>query len=48
MRILIDLLYLLAAIVYSPIVIYRAIRHKRYRSGWDQRFGKIARKFPEK
>jgi 3-deoxy-D-manno-octulosonic-acid transferase len=48
MRILIDLLYLLAAIAYSPIVIYRAVRHKRYLAGWNQRFGKISRKFPEK
>lgn len=48
MRILIDLVYLLAAIAYSPIIIYRAIRHKRYRAGWDQRFGIINRKHPEK
>jgi 3-deoxy-D-manno-octulosonic-acid transferase len=48
MRILIDLVYLLAAIAYSPIIIYRAIRHKRYRTGWGQRFGIINRKFPEK
>ena len=48
MRILIDFIYLLAAIGYSPIVIYRAVRHKRYRAGWAQRFGKITRKFPEK
>jgi len=48
MRILIDFVYLLAAIGYSPIVIYRAVRHKRYRKGWAQRFGKITRKFPEK
>jgi 3-deoxy-D-manno-octulosonic-acid transferase len=48
MRILIDFVYLLAAIAYSPIVIYRAIRYKRYRSGWNQRFGIINRKFPEK
>jgi len=44
MRILIDLIYLLAALAYSPIVIYRAIRHKRYRTGWAQRFGRIIRK----
>ncbi len=44
MRILIDFVYLLAAIAYSPIVIYRAIRYKRYRTGWAQRFGKITRK----
>jgi len=48
MRILIDFIYLLAAIGYSPIVIYRAVRHKRYRSGWDQRFGKVTRRFPDK
>jgi 3-deoxy-D-manno-octulosonic-acid transferase len=48
MRIIIDFVYLLAAIGYSPIVIYRAVRHKRYRTGWDQRFGKITRRFPGK
>ena len=44
MRILIDFVYLLAAAAYSPIVIYRVIRHKRYRTGWAQRFGRIIRK----
>ncbi len=44
MRFLIDFVYLLAAAAYSPVVIYRAIRHKRYRTGWAQRFGKIIRK----
>lgn len=44
MRILIDLVYLLAGIAYSPVIIYRAIRHKRYRTGWAQRFGRITRK----
>jgi 3-deoxy-D-manno-octulosonic-acid transferase len=44
MRILVDLVYLLAAIVYSPVIIYRAIRYKRYRTGWAQRFGRITRK----
>ncbi len=48
MRILIDFVYLLAAIGYSPILIYRAIRYNRYRAGWNQRFGIINRKFPEK
>ncbi len=48
MRIIMDLLYLSAAIVYSPVIIYRAIRHKRYRTGWNQRFGKINRKSPSK
>jgi len=48
MRIILDLLYLLAGAVYSPVVIYRAVRHKRYRTGWDQRFGKITRRSPSK
>jgi len=30
------------------MVLYRVIRHKRYRTGWEQRFGKIARKNPKK
>ncbi len=44
MRFVIDFVYLLAAAAYSPVVIYRAIRHKRYRTGWAQRFGRIIRK----
>jgi len=44
MRVLIDFVYLLAAAAYSPVVIYRVIRHKRYRTGWAQRFGRIIRK----
>ena len=48
MRIILDLLYLLAGLAYSPVVIYRAVRHKRYRTGWDQRFGKITRRNPTK
>jgi len=46
--IVIDFVYLLAAAVVTPKVVYRIVRHKRYRSGWGQRFGKIARKNPEK
>jgi 3-deoxy-D-manno-octulosonic-acid transferase len=46
MRFILDLLYVLAGLSYSPIVIYRAIRHKRYRTGWAQRFGKINRRNP--
>jgi 3-deoxy-D-manno-octulosonic-acid transferase len=30
------------------MIIYRAIRYKRYRTGWDQRFGKISRRSPHK
>ncbi len=43
-----DFIYLFAATAYSPMVIYRTIRHKRYRTGWAQRFGKITRNNPEK
>jgi len=43
-----DFIYLFAAMAYSPMVIYRTIRHKRYRTGWAQRFGKITRNNPEK
>ena len=48
MRIILDLVYLLAGAAYSPVVVYRAVRHKRYRTGWDQRFGKITRRSPTK
>ncbi len=41
-------MYLLVALVYSPVVIYRAIWHNRYRTGWGQRFGKISRRNPDK
>ena len=48
MRIILDLVYLLAGAAYSPVIVYRAVRHKRYRTGWDQRFGKITRRSPTK
>jgi len=48
MRFILDFLYLLAAVAYSPMVIYRIIRYKRYRSGWAQRFGKVTRRHPQK
>ncbi len=48
MRFVFDLLYLLLAIAISPLLLYRLIRHKRYRAGWANRFGKIARKEPAK
>jgi 3-deoxy-D-manno-octulosonic-acid transferase len=48
MRFVVDLLYLLAGAVLSPMVLYRVIRHNRYRTGWAQRFGKITRKNPRK
>ena len=48
MRYVLDLLYLFAGLAYSPVIVYRAIRLGRYRTGWAQRFGKINRKRPEK
>jgi 3-deoxy-D-manno-octulosonic-acid transferase len=48
MRIVLDFLYLLAVLAYSPVIIYRAVRYKRYRAGWAQRFGKISRRSPSK
>lgn len=48
MRFILDLLYLFAGLAYSPVIVYRAIRHGRYRTGWAQRFGKVSRRNPEK
>jgi len=48
MRFLLDVVYVLAGIAVSPILLYRAIRHGRYRSGWGQRFGRVDRKDPQK
>ncbi len=48
MRFVLDLLYLLAAVAYSPVVVYRAFRHNRYRAGWAERFGRITRREPDK
>lgn len=48
MRFIIDSLYLLLAATYSPVVVYRMVRHKRYRAGWGQRFGKVDRRDPWK
>ncbi len=46
MRILIDFLYLLAAVAVAPLALYRLIRHNRYRAGWAQRLGRISRRRP--
>ena len=48
MRFILDLLYIITGLLYSPVVIYRTIRHNRYRTGWGQRFGKITRDNHEK
>jgi len=46
MRYILDLLYFFAGLAYSPVIVYRAVRHNRYRRGWAQRFGKICRRKP--
>jgi len=48
MALILDFIYLFAGLAYSPVVIYRAVRHSRYRTGWAQRFGRISRRRPEK
>lgn len=48
MKYITDLLYLLALIAISPKVVYRMVRHQRYRDGWSQRLGKITRRYPDK
>ncbi len=48
MNLLIDLAYLLTAVVISPVAIYKMFRYGRYRAGWANRFGKISRKHPDK
>jgi 3-deoxy-D-manno-octulosonic-acid transferase len=48
MTVLIDIAYLIALIVISPVAIYKMLRYGRYRAGWGNRFGKISRKRPDK
>ncbi len=44
MKYVLNLIYLLALILISPKILYRIIRHGRYRAGWGERLGKIRRK----
>ncbi|MEN6427910.1 MAG: 3-deoxy-D-manno-octulosonic acid transferase [Phycisphaerales bacterium] len=48
MRFFLDIAYFLTAVAVSPILVYRVIRHNRYRTGWAQRFGKVSRRNPGK
>ena len=48
MRYLLNILYILAIVLYSPKIFYRMLRHDRYRGGWGQRLGKVSRKHPDK
>lgn len=44
---LINSIYLVTAVALSPMVIYRALRHNRYKTGWSERFGDVRRKKPD-
>lgn len=44
MKYLMDLIYVLLAAGYSPVAVYKSLRYKRYRTGWDNRLGRILRK----
>ena len=48
MKYVLDCIYLLALVAISPKIVYRMIRHNRYRSGWSERFGRIFRNEPAK
>ncbi len=48
MEFILDLIYLLAALIMTPKVIYRAVKQGRYRNGWGERFGNITRRHPDK
>ena len=48
MRVLINLLYCVGLVLYSPKVIYRRMFQNRYRGGWNQRRGFVERKHPDK
>jgi len=48
MRMLMNVLYGVALLVYSPKVLYRRVFYGRYRGGWDQRRGFIHRGRPDK
>jgi 3-deoxy-D-manno-octulosonic-acid transferase len=45
---LINVLYVAAIVLYSPVVVYRIIAQNRYRTGWSQRLGRVGRKWPDK
>lgn len=46
MKYVMDFIYLIAAGAYSPVALYRRLKHDRYRKGWDHRFGKVPKTQP--
>jgi 3-deoxy-D-manno-octulosonic-acid transferase len=43
MTLIINTFYLLALAIISPKIVYRMLRHDRYRAGWSERLGNITR-----
>jgi 3-deoxy-D-manno-octulosonic-acid transferase len=41
MRVLVDICYLLAAIIFVPVLLYRMIFTGKYRQGWNHRTGRM-------
>lgn len=48
MRLLIDILYCIALLLFGPKILYRRLFQNRYRGGWKQRRGHIRRRTPDK
>ncbi|MHC5100649.1 MAG: 3-deoxy-D-manno-octulosonic acid transferase [Planctomycetota bacterium] len=48
MRLLIDILYCIALLLFIPKILYRRLFQNRYRGGWNQRRGYINRGHPNK
>jgi len=47
MHVILNMLYCIAIVLYSPKILYRMVAHKRYRGGWAQRTGHITRRRPD-
>jgi len=41
---LLNSIYLVATVALSPLVIYRTLKHNRYKTGWGERCGNVTRK----
>jgi 3-deoxy-D-manno-octulosonic-acid transferase len=48
MKYLMNLIWCLALVVLLPKLLYRRFRFGRYKTGWAQRFGNVARRNPQK
>ena len=47
MRVVADILYLLAGLLYLPVAVYNAVRLGKNRTGWRERFGNINQRDPK-